>query len=137
VLERGVIAGAALDAYVPSPRDSIRFRRLTNLIATPIGYVTEDTLSHLYGETVDNIRLLPGRHPSRVIGKVFTQYAYTGIDDRTRKSFPRGPTPRRQDPAGAASSAHLHEPLAAGPFYLGLALAPLPCSTTSSCGPSI
>jgi phosphoglycerate dehydrogenase-like enzyme len=81
VLERGAIAGAALDAYVPEPLPADHpFRRLTNLIATPhIGYVTEDTYRIFYGETVDNITAFLAGKPARVIGKVFTQYAYTGI----------------------------------------------------------
>jgi phosphoglycerate dehydrogenase-like enzyme len=81
VLERKAIAGAALDAYVPEPLPADHpFRRLTNLIATPhIGYVTEDTYRIFYGETVDNIANFLAGSPSRVIGKVFTQYAYTGI----------------------------------------------------------
>ncbi len=81
VLERRAIAGAALDAYVPEPLPADHpFRRLTNLIATPhIGYVTEDTYRIFYGETVDNIASFLAGSPSRVIGKVFTQYAYTGI----------------------------------------------------------
>jgi phosphoglycerate dehydrogenase-like enzyme len=81
VLERKAIAGAALDAYVPEPLPAGHpFRRLTNLIATPhIGYVTEDTYRIFYGETVDNIANFLAGSPSRVIGKVFTQYAYTGI----------------------------------------------------------
>lgn len=81
VLEQGAIAGAALDAYVPEPLPADHpFRRLPNLIATPhIGYVTEDTYRIFYGETVDNIANFLAGNPSRVIGKVFTQYAYTGI----------------------------------------------------------
>jgi phosphoglycerate dehydrogenase-like enzyme len=81
VLERRAIAGAALDAYVPEPLPADHpFRRLTNLIATPhIGYVTEDTYRIFYGETVDNIANFLAGTPSRVIGKVFTQYAYTGV----------------------------------------------------------
>jgi phosphoglycerate dehydrogenase-like enzyme len=80
-LERKSIAGAALDAYVPEPLPADHpFRRLTNLIATPhIGYVTEDTYRIFYGETVDNIANFLAGTPSRVIGKVFTQYAYTGV----------------------------------------------------------
>jgi phosphoglycerate dehydrogenase-like enzyme len=81
VLERRAIAGAALDAYVPEPLPADHpFRRLTNVIATPhIGYVTEDTYRIFYGETVDNIANFLAGTPSRVIGKVFTQYAYTGV----------------------------------------------------------
>jgi phosphoglycerate dehydrogenase-like enzyme len=81
VLTRKAIAGAALDAYVPEPLPADHpFRTLTNVIATPhIGYVTEDTYRIFYGETVDNIGSFLGGKPVRVIGKVFTQYAYTGV----------------------------------------------------------
>jgi len=81
VLTRRAIAGAALDAYVPEPLPADHpFRTLTNVIATPhIGYVTEDTYRIFYGETVDNIATFLAGKPARVIGKVFTQYAYTGV----------------------------------------------------------
>ncbi len=80
-LTRKAIAGAALDAYVPEPLPPDHpFRKLPNVIATPhIGYVTEDTYRIFYGETVENIASFLAGNPARVIGKVFTQYAYTGI----------------------------------------------------------
>jgi len=81
VLTRKAIAGAALDAYVPEPLPANHpFRTLPNLIATPhIGYVTEDTYRIFYGETVENIAAFLAGTPTRVIGQVFKQYAYTGI----------------------------------------------------------
>jgi phosphoglycerate dehydrogenase-like enzyme len=81
VLTRGAIAGAALDAYVPEPLPLDHpFRTLPNVIATPhIGYVTEDTYRIFYGETVENIAAFLAGNPTRVIGQVFKQYAYTGI----------------------------------------------------------
>jgi phosphoglycerate dehydrogenase-like enzyme len=81
VLSRKAIAGAALDAFVPEPLPADHpFRTLPNVIATPhIGYVTEDTYRIFYGETVENIASFLAGNPSRVIGQVFKQYAYTGI----------------------------------------------------------
>jgi phosphoglycerate dehydrogenase-like enzyme len=81
VLTRKAIAGAALDAYVPEPLPLDHpFRTLPNVIATPhIGYVTEDTYRIFYGETVENIASFLAGNPSRVIGQVFKQYAYTGV----------------------------------------------------------
>ena len=81
VLTRKAIAGAALDAYVPEPLPADHpFRTLPNVIATPhIGYVTEDTYRIFYGETVENIAAVLAGTPTRVIGQVFKQYAYTGI----------------------------------------------------------
>jgi phosphoglycerate dehydrogenase-like enzyme len=81
VLTRKAIAGAALDAYVPEPLPADHpFRTLPNVIATPhIGYVTEDTYRIFYGETVENIAAFLAGAPTRVIGQVFKQYAYTGI----------------------------------------------------------
>jgi phosphoglycerate dehydrogenase-like enzyme len=81
VLNRGAIAGAALDAYVPEPLPLDHpFRTLPNVIATPhIGYVTEDTYRIFFGETVENIAAFLAGTPTRVIGQVFKQYDYTGI----------------------------------------------------------
>jgi phosphoglycerate dehydrogenase-like enzyme len=81
VLTRKAIAGAALDAYVPEPLPVDHpFRSLPNVIATPhIGYVTGDTYRIFYGETVENIAAFLAGTPTRVIGQVFKQYAYTGI----------------------------------------------------------
>jgi phosphoglycerate dehydrogenase-like enzyme len=81
VLTRKAIAGAALDAYVPEPMAPDHpFRSLPNVLATPhIGYVTEDTYRIFYGETVENIASFLAGNPSRVIGQVFKQYAYTGV----------------------------------------------------------
>jgi phosphoglycerate dehydrogenase-like enzyme len=81
VLIRKGIAGAALDAYVPEPLPADHpFRTLPNVLATPhIGYVTEDTYRIFFGETVENIAAFMAGSPSRVIGQVFKQYAYTGV----------------------------------------------------------
>jgi phosphoglycerate dehydrogenase-like enzyme len=81
VLIRKAIAGAALDAYVPEPLPADHpFRTLPNVLATPhIGYVTEDTYRIFFGETVENIAAFMAGSPSRVIGQVFKQYAYTGV----------------------------------------------------------
>jgi phosphoglycerate dehydrogenase-like enzyme len=81
VLRRGAIAGAALDAYEPEPLPADHpFRTLPNVLATPhIGYVTEDTYRIFFGETVENIAAFLAGSPTRVIGREFKQYAYTGI----------------------------------------------------------
>jgi phosphoglycerate dehydrogenase-like enzyme len=81
ILTRKAIAGAALDAYVPEPLPADHpFRTLPNVLATPhIGYVTEDTYRIFYGETVENIAAFLAGNPSRIIGQVFKQYAYTGV----------------------------------------------------------
>jgi phosphoglycerate dehydrogenase-like enzyme len=81
ILTRKAIAGAALDAYVPEPLPADHpFRTLPNVLATPhIGYVTEDTYRIFYGETVENIAAFLAGNPSRIIGQVFRQYAYTGV----------------------------------------------------------
>jgi phosphoglycerate dehydrogenase-like enzyme len=81
VLTDKAIAGAAIDAFVPEPLPADHpFRHLPNVLATPhIGYVTEDTYRIFYGETVENIAGFLAGNPTRVIGQVFKQYAYTDI----------------------------------------------------------
>jgi len=58
VLEKGQIAGAAVDVFdqEPLPPDH-PFRRLPNLLATPhIGYVSRGLYERFYRDTVENIR---------------------------------------------------------------------------------
>jgi phosphoglycerate dehydrogenase-like enzyme len=56
-LERGTIAGAALDVYDTEPLEAHHpLRELTNVLATPhIGYVTREMYKTFYGDTVRNI----------------------------------------------------------------------------------
>ena len=68
-LQRGAIAGAALDAFAvePLPRDH-PYRRLPNVIATPhIGYVTEDCYRIFFDQIVEDITAWLAGAPVRVI----------------------------------------------------------------------
>ncbi|HZQ86750.1 MAG TPA: D-2-hydroxyacid dehydrogenase family protein [Acidimicrobiales bacterium] len=68
-LERGAIAGAALDAFAvePLPPDH-PYRRLPNVVATPhIGYVTEDCYRIFYDQIVEDITAWLAGEPVRVI----------------------------------------------------------------------
>src|SRR6185369_12005503 len=56
-LERGLIAGAGLDAFEvePLPLDH-PYRRMSNVLVTPhMGYVSEDNYRLWYGQIVENI----------------------------------------------------------------------------------
>ncbi len=69
VLERGAIAGAALDVFdiEPLPRDHA-FRRLDNIVVTPhLGYVTVENYRGYYGGAVENIQAWLAGAPVRVI----------------------------------------------------------------------
>lgn len=57
-LQRGLIAGAGLDAFEvePLPQDH-PYRRMPNVLVTPhMGYVSEDNYRLWYGQIVENIR---------------------------------------------------------------------------------
>ncbi len=68
-LERGQIAGAALDVYdqEPLPPDH-RLRRTPNLLLTPhIGYVTRETYRVFYRETVELVQAWLAGRPQNVL----------------------------------------------------------------------
>jgi phosphoglycerate dehydrogenase-like enzyme len=78
-LQRGVIAGAALDAFdeEPLPPDH-PFRTLPNVLATPhIGYVSADMYRRFFCDTVENIAAFLAGAPIRVIPQEFRQYRYS------------------------------------------------------------
>ncbi len=78
-LRRGVIAGAALDAFTDEPLPpSHPFRKLPNVLATPhIGYVSEDMYRLFFRETVENIAAFLAGSPTRTIGQEFKNYEYS------------------------------------------------------------
>jgi len=78
-LQRGVIAGAALDAFEEEPLPPGHpFRTLPNVLATPhIGYVSGDMYRMFFGQTVENIAAFLSGSATRVIGQEFKQYQYT------------------------------------------------------------
>ncbi len=70
-LERGVIAGAALDVYdaepLPAPHP---LRRAPNVVTTPhLGYVTVEGYREAYGGAVDDIRAYLDGAPVRVLNE--------------------------------------------------------------------
>ena len=68
-LERGRLAGAAVDVYdiEPLPPDA-PLRRAPNLLLTPhLGYVTDQNYRVFYGETFENIEAYLAGKPMRVI----------------------------------------------------------------------
>ena len=78
-LRRGVIAGAALDAFEeePLPPDH-PFRTFPNVLATPhIGYVSADMYRTFFRETVENIAAWLAGSPIRVIGPVYKPQEYS------------------------------------------------------------
>ncbi len=68
-LEKGTIAGAALDVFdiEPLPLDH-PFRRLKNTVITPhIGYVTKETYEVFFGDAVEDIQAFLAGKPIRVL----------------------------------------------------------------------
>jgi phosphoglycerate dehydrogenase-like enzyme len=68
-LQKGRIAGAALDVYdrEPLPPDD-RLRRIPNLLLTPhIGFVTRETYKVFYGDMVEGVAAFLAGRPQRVI----------------------------------------------------------------------
>jgi phosphoglycerate dehydrogenase-like enzyme len=70
-LERGQIAGAALDVFDQEPLAADHpFRRLDNVLATPhIGYVTDDTYARYWGDAVEDIEAWLDGRPVRVLAE--------------------------------------------------------------------
>jgi phosphoglycerate dehydrogenase-like enzyme len=69
VLERGAIAGAALDVFAeePLPPDH-PFRRLPNVVTTPhVGYVTQESYRVFYAEAAEDVRAFLAGEPIRVV----------------------------------------------------------------------
>ena len=68
-LQRGTIAGAALDVFDEEPLpDDHPLRRLENTVITPhIGYVTTETYRVFYGDAVEDIRGFLDGSPIRVL----------------------------------------------------------------------
>jgi phosphoglycerate dehydrogenase-like enzyme len=68
-LERGIIAGAALDVFdqEPLPRDH-PLRRLPSALLTPhMGYTVRETFTQFYGQTVENLAALLAGAPIRLV----------------------------------------------------------------------
>jgi phosphoglycerate dehydrogenase-like enzyme len=68
-LEKGSIAGAALDVYDAEPLPAGHpLRRLPNVVLTPhIGYVTREVYAQFYGETLENVLAWLDGAPTRVL----------------------------------------------------------------------
>ncbi len=69
VLERGAIAGAALDVFSvePLPADHV-LRKLTNVLLTPhLGYLTSEMLTAYYNHAIENIESYLDGRPIRVV----------------------------------------------------------------------
>ncbi len=72
VLERGAIAGAAMDVFdeEPLPVDH-RLRRMENTVITPhLGYVTRETYLNYFGQAVEDIQAFLAGEPVRVLEAV-------------------------------------------------------------------
>lgn len=68
-LRRGAIAGAGLDVFDEEPLPAGHpFLRLPNVVLTPhLGYVTRETYTVFYGQTLENVRDLLAGTPRRVL----------------------------------------------------------------------
>jgi phosphoglycerate dehydrogenase-like enzyme len=71
VLERGAIAGAALDTFdvEPLPRDHPFLKLSNTLLAPHNGYVTEESYRAFYSGVVEDIRAFLSGEPIRVINQ--------------------------------------------------------------------
>lgn len=70
LMQRGAIAGAALDVYEPEPLPADHpFRTLNNVLATPhIGYVTENNYQMFFSQMIEDIQAWHAGKPIRVFG---------------------------------------------------------------------
>ncbi|OLF54089.1 D-2-hydroxyacid dehydrogenase family protein [Pseudomonas chlororaphis] len=69
-LERGQLAGAALDVFEQEPLPADHpFRRLPNVLATPhIGYVSRQNYQQFFGQMIEDIQAWAAGRPIRPLG---------------------------------------------------------------------
>ncbi len=72
VLERGAIAGAAMDVFDEEPLPlAHRLRSMENTVITPhLGYVTRETYLNYFGQAVEDIQAFLAGEPVRVLEAV-------------------------------------------------------------------